>query len=469
MPLDSTQTRHIPLPGGLADRARAAGKAVVYPPHAKRGGSSRHAGTSPEKHEENAGDVNISEPVVAQTTPPPRNRSKQTSPDMQAFLSGWVFDWLAVTIPNGLNGKGSRRAGLEGEREETEAVGRMFTWATTRGLHLMRVGKGADGYLGAAHLAHDPTGTERVATIRAGHSTNMPGLELPGAQGACAELAPLALEELGPVNVSRVDVCFDVSQEGLIDDLHTVMIDLAASRGMDAPRVDGTAEKGRTIYLGKDEAVVRVYQKDLERVSKGHRTAATADPNLVRVEVMLRPKKGKKAGVARIARDEGPGALLGVHLWIRQLMERFAVLTAMAREEAATMAVTRVSSLPDPRPLRERADQGARQYARVFCLAEIADLVQEGGGDWLEAELSPDEVLERAVFRIQRHLSSIVTDVCDRVGVLEARDMEAEATRAKGLLHQWMQEHHEATRVAQEMLMRVGARQYRGSKAPEAA
>jgi hypothetical protein len=457
MPLDSTQTPYSPLPGGLADRARAAGQSV-YLPHAKRGGSLRHEGEIPEKHDDDHPATVSSVDGLAQSTPPPRDRAKKTSADMAAFQAEWAFDWLAVTIPNGIDGKGSRCSGDRGDKEAAEATARMFTWATLKGLHVMRVGKGSDGYLGAAHMAYEPTATDRVLTIRAGHTTNMPGMELTGSDGACAELAPQALSELGPVNVSRVDVCWDVSQSGLMDDLHQLMVALAAERGMDAPRIDGTAERGRTIYLGKDEAVVRVYQKDLERVAKGRIAADDADPDLVRVEVMLRPKKEKKSGIGRTARDEGPGALLGVHLWVRQLMERVAVLTERAREDAAEMAVTRVQGRPDPRSLRDRAEHGTRQYARVWCLAEVAEIVHSRwGGDWLLAEIDPDEVLDRVVDEIKGHLRRVVRDTCERVGVLEAREIEEEAGRAGRMLGVWMDEHHRATTDAKRFLEQAAA------------
>lgn len=458
MPLDSNNTlRHTPIFGGLADRARASGR-VVYPPHAKRGGSLRHEGEIPEKHDDDDRATVPSADGLAQSTPPPRDRAKKTSIDMVAFQAGWSFDWLAVTIPNGLDGKGSRCSGDRGDKEAAEATARMFTWATLKGLHVMRVGKGSDGYLGAAHMAYEPTASDRVLTIRAGHTTNMPGLELTGGDGACADLAPQALAELGPVNVSRVDVCWDVSQEGLMDDLHQLMVTLAAERGMDAPRIDGTADRGRTIYLGKDEAVVRVYQKDLERVAKGRIAADDADPDLVRIEVMLRPKKEKKSGIGLVARDEGPGALLGVHLWVRQMMERVAVLTQRAREDAAEMAVTRIQGRPDPRSLRDRANHGTRQYARVWCLAEIAEIVHNRwGGSWLRAEIDPDEVLDRVVDEIKIHLRRVVRDTCQRVGVLDAREIEDEAHRAGQMLRRWMDEHHRATNDAKEFLEHAAA------------
>jgi hypothetical protein len=455
-----------PLPhklkqGGLADRARAVGPS--NPPHAKRGGSSRQTdfaeGEIPQKkavpHDVDADGSG----AVAQTTPPPRDRSRKTSDDMAGFLSEWRFDWLSLTIPNSKDGRGSRLLGDDGEAEALDAEDRLFTWATLRGLRTMRVGKGSDGYLGAAHLAFDPTASERVATIRAGHTSNMPGMELPGANGACADLAPRALEELGAVNLSRVDVCWDISQDGLMDELHEAMRLLATERRMDPPRVDGTEERGRTIYLGKDEAVVRVYQKDMQRVAKGVLSQDEADPSLVRVEVMLRPKGGKKAGMARVARDEGPGALLGATLWVRQLVERVAVLTARVREEQAQLAVTRVRKLPDPRPLRDRAEHGARQYARTWALAEVADMVEERWeGDWLQAEVDPSEVIERAVKRLRGALNNVAADVCGGVGVLEARDVEAEAERAHDLLNRWMWENTLATERAQGRLLAAASR-----------
>jgi hypothetical protein len=372
---------------------------------------------------------------------------------MQAFQDDWKFDWLALTIPNGIDGKGSRRLGPDGEREAREAEAHLFTWATLKGLRVLRVGKGSDGYLGAAHLAFDPTASERVATIRAGHTTNMPGLELTGGQGACADLAPLALTDLGAV---RVDVCLDVSRPQLMHDMHELMCEIASERGMEPPRIDGSSEKGQTIYMGKDEAIVRVYQKDLERVAKGHLAADQADPDLVRIEVMLRPKGGAKAGMGRTARDEGPGALLGVHLWVRQMMERVAVLTQKAREDQAQMGVTRVRSRPDPRPLRVRAEHGARQYARTFCAAEIADIVKnDWDGDWLKSVVDGSQVIERALARLKDQMLGVVGEVCDRLGVLEVRDTEAEAERARDMLDRWMQENHDATTIAKARLSKA--------------
>lgn len=472
MPFDSTTP--IPAATSLSERARAAmmtrrdvpngsvGAATeaTNPRHGNTGGSS---GQPQSTQGESDARTQLGDESVPQTTPPlqRRSRAKGTSPEMAEFLKCWFFDWLAVTMPNGSNGKGSKTEGPRGEQESVSASNAMFLWATLQGLRLMRIGRGTDGYQGGAHLAFDPTASDRVATIRDGHATNMPSLELPGAQGQCAKLAPKALAELGPVLISRVDSSCDLSQEGLWDDLDELCCEMAIERDMDMPHYDGSPEKGRTLYFGKGEVSVKIYEKDLERLASGVKDEADVDRNLVRIEFTFRPKKGKKAGLAKISRDDGPGALLGTVNWVRHLTERLAVMTQGTREDAATMAVTRVSSTPDPRPIRAKAQHGAEQYAPTFCKAAIAEIVEKKhGGDWLAAEIEPDEVVEVAVDMVKVYIRNAAGVTLENLGVLEVLNHEQEAARAHDRLDLWLREQRQASAEARFALKRAADRAY---------
>lgn len=467
MPVENNT--HVLKSGGLAERAMRSSPAAVrgpYPPSGNTGGSLRHA--LDRKGNGHADKGGLAEPLaqsappscvhVAQSDPPARCRASRTSSDMENFRDRWFSDWLTITIPNGTTGKGSCSPGDVGTAEAHEATARLMSWVTCAGLRLQRAGRGGDGYAGGASFAMDPTSSDTLAVVRAGHATNMPGLELRGGGGACADLAPKALAELGPVLIARADVSLDVSQEGLFDELAELARQTATENGMSAPRVDGTPGAGRTLYLGKGETSVRIYEKGFEMAAKGRIDPADIDPHLVRIEYVFRPRKGAKAGYARIARDEGVGALLGAVHWVRRMTEGIAVIAGYADDETATMAVTRIERTPDPRPVGVRAAHGARQYAGTFCRAAIAGIVAEQfGGDWLAAKVMPDAVEARAMDIVRRAVRMASHDACDAIGVLAVRDAEEEAVRAEQRLIDWIDVQEHETRLAQMALVEAEA------------
>lgn len=480
MPLDDN---HKIKENGLAARAisalnsrdvsRSAGSAATPTPRdGNTGGTLRQSVESIDENQHQSSATNIPLP---QTTPPfiegRKSRAKETKGDMTQFLKLWFFDWLSVTIPNGVDGKGAKAEGLRGERENEEASKRLFTWATLQGLHVQRIGKGTDKYLGAAHLAFDPTAKDRVASIRDGHSKNMPNLELTGANGKCAELAPLALYELGPVLIARADASWDVSQAGLFDDLYDVLCDMSAEHKMDMPRVEGTEEAGRTAYFGAGEASVKIYEKSFEMLAKGKIEEADLDENLVRVEFTFRPKKGKKAGLAKIAREEGPGALLATTRWVRKLTEKLAVMTKKARADQAELAVGRVTETPDVKRPQKMAKAAVQQYRRTLCNGAISQIVQDDwNGDWRAALVDPQLVIERVCDMVRDEIESTAYDLCEQHGVLSVMALEEEADRQKELLDVWMKDQIKKTDAAKFMLAKAAriARESCGLKEPEA-
>lgn len=417
------------VPGGLADSARqfaalwSASAKRTNPPNGNTGGILCHPNAEGVKSPANAGcdmsqggtksslensEGNLKSTKVAKNTPPlrvvaddekpkkKRTRAKQTAPGLAALLDGFFFDWLTITAMNPATGKGVRRPlatrkeAIEDMRFAESWYDRAALWAVSQGLHQSRVGRGTDGYRAGAVLVAKPGSPERVASIRAGHATNMPGIEIPGGLGMAAKLAPSALECLGAVLVARADAAFDYSHpdlmEGLIEYAKAAS-GTGAGKGMEPPSViekDGA----KTMYWGRDEVRVRVYQKDLERVARGHIKRADADPNLVRVEFIFRPKKAKKAAFAALS----PGQMVRTSVWARRMVEHLGQIIGIAKE-GDVLARQEIKEAPDPRTYEERAEAGVSMYARTLCGAAVARLVDRRfGGNWALAEIQPDAV-----------------------------------------------------------------------------
>lgn len=428
----------------------------LRPPSGNTGGTSRQPYVKKDKKT----DALLAKKGSSASKYPPHNarpsRAKQTSSEMQKWLGSWFFDWLAVTIPNSKNGKGSkRRASPEdlakagklpepkrgemlrilseenriGEAEAVEAQDRLCLWSVSQGLRQQRAGKGSDGYDGALHYGVSPTECDRLVSIRAGHRTNMPGLEIPGGDGACARLAPAALDLLGPVLLARADVSWDHSQEGLFDELRNYARFMSMPLGMALPE-DRVSQTGRTFYWGKGEVSVKVYLKDMERVAKGRISPADADPNLVRIEIKFAPKSDKKSGMALLAK-QGAGTLIGTSHWVREFVAHLGEVTGMT-QKGASIGVQRVPQGPDPRTIEERSGHGLAQYAATHCAAVVSRIVhQEFGGDWLAAEVSPDAVRRGVLEMMAGYLdaTNLHEAAVTRLGVDRVRSIEEEALR----------------------------------------
>lgn len=485
---NSTETTQAPaiVPGGNAERALAAladaRAKPTSPPYGNTGGTLRQS-IDPEGEKRAS---KSPEPVQSATNCPPvskrKGRAKKTTPALENWLrDAWFFDWITLTPPNEMDGKGSRRraspseiieagrlTGAErieamsrihyedrlGEEEARKAVVRLCLWAVLNGLHQQRVGNGTDGFAGSLHYAESPVAPidERRATIKAGHSSNMPCLEISGGDGACARLAPLALDNLGPMLLARADVSMDHSQEGLLDALLDYAHRMAKASKMGSPRTIET-DTGRTFYWGKGEASVKVYQKDLERVADGKMDLADADPHLVRIEFRFSPKSNKKAGAAALAK-RGPSVLLGTVHWVRQMVEHIAVLIG-ATEKGDKMAVQRVITAPDGRTPADKAGHGLAQYAGTFCNAALSKIVAERfGGDWLAAEADADEVRAVVLDMVAAFLdaSGAPEAAVSRTGLDKARDAEAEAERGAAVLDFWMARQRRAADDAKDGL-----------------
>lgn len=431
--------------------ARAVAAMRPNPPNGNTGGISRH-GIVP--NGENAWTAKP-EPSklpadVPQNTPPRKraSRARKTSPAMQDFLGLWFLDWLTLTIPNPKTGKGSRPQGDDGEAIQREAELRLMMWARTQGLWSLRVGNGSDGFKGAALLGWKPTDKERVASVRSGHATNMPSLEITGGDGACDDLAESARRLLGPVLVARADVTLDMSQPDLWDDLLAYAKDQSgtgAGKGMKAPRVMA-GECGRTFYWGGDGVSVRVYEKDLERVARGKLDRADADEDLVRVEFTFRPESRRKAAFA----DLTPGEMLGTSRWARRMVETLGQMVGYTAR-GDTMGETKVREMPDATTTEQRAQRVIRQAAKTTIAAAAAGIViRDFGGDWNAAEFDAETLHAAAVSLISDELRDLGTaaDFIETNGLERVQDDDERAAHMARALRVYLSEQASETERA---------------------
>lgn len=436
-----------------------ASKTTENHPYGNTGGTSRH---HLDKKAKNKPKKRPTRKKRDGKYPSRASRAKTTSLQMQKFLNSAFIDWLTVSVPNGLDGTGRRVGTFEtaedmpeleqfkqGEFEEEEARNHLFMSAANEGLRPMRIGRGTDGFHGAAHLAFDPTSTERVATIRAGHSKNMPNMELPGSSGICARLAPAMLAKLGPINVPRVDVTFDISQIALWDDLDALATEMVRQRDRLKPQeYKGAEETGRSFYLGGGDVRLRVYEKSFELLQNKKIEPDQLDPNLVRIEFSITPQQAAdKAALGKFLQEKNsdgelankPGNLLKNYAWVRTFVEKLAVISEYAQDDEANLSVGRLDKMPVSRPCIVRARQAAHQYSRTFCNAAIAKMVDENwNGNWRSALIDPQEVTQEAIGLILPAIESRAFEMCEFHGTFEAQTIEEDAVRNRILLDDWV-------------------------------
>lgn len=158
----------------------------------------------------------------------------------------------------------------------------------------------------------------RFSIYWGGHNTN-PNVK---ATSHHAQLiAPWLRQAFPEHRVSRADVAFDFSFPHAFDWLTSQVEPVAEKRGVSSKFVgdlrencpDWPEEKrsGRTWYFGsfRSDMMLTIYEKGFEMRSKG---VVNADPNLVRLEVRVRPQKSRKALAARL----DPFELVGFSKWI---------------------------------------------------------------------------------------------------------------------------------------------------------
>lgn len=324
---------------------------------------------------------------------------------MAALLNQFEFDWFQITLPAS-DGGGTIP---EGETEEP-ALNHALAWCELMQLHFGKIGGGANGYRAALPLHNGPEG-EVVAKLACGSTTRvMPNLTITGGEGVCAKLAPAAQEYFKGARLSRADVRFDWSQEGFWDALLSMTRRLAASN----PKMGGVriieSEGGRTFYLGSTTSTVmlRVYEKDKERVATGKLDLSECDPHLVRVEFVFKPQSRSKAGFAKLT----PAEMLRSSVWAREWLVRMAqMMNAVGKH--VKLSKTRVEREERTTDLEASAIHGATQFGGVFSRLAISRLTAERfEGSYADAVFTRDEIEAKAAMLFFEMLQ--VTDGAER-------------------------------------------------------
>lgn len=196
----------------------------------------------------------------------------------------------------------------------------------------------------------------------------------PHIQATSQDAAPVAdfIRSAFPAHkVSRADVCWDFSLAGGFDLLRSIIEPIARKSRASVCLIgdpDPNSTKGQTIYFGSrksSDLFIRLYQKGLERRAAG---VVDADPDWVRLEVVVRPRKGRKADAATMQ----PQEFVGFSKWASQ-----------AVSEALGVAIP---FLPDTTLRKSRDDEAfahmCKQYGRL-----LRRLVEKDGWAVLQGSL----------------------------------------------------------------------------------
>lgn len=498
MPLDSNNQQSL---SAKAIAARDASRAISIP-YSNTGctsgqnqppqGGGAVCGTAPTTQQSKAPDGGTADQCAAdapQITPPPsdgkksrKSRRKATSAATAEWLKHWSWDYASLTLPNGKTGTGIKRGhdyrditaaaghidlavreaaqwAVENERvrgcgEEDTGKEALCLFALGQGLVSTKIGGGGDGYKAGLWYAPTKDG-EAFVMVRGSHPTNMPGLVISGGNGAGDPAIRAALDALPGCLAARLDVRWDHSRPGYLDDLLAYMERESAERGVAPPEITDKG-KGITIKWGSKAsgAIVRVYQKDLERLAKGRIEEADVDPDLVRVEFVFSPSSAKKAAVAEIGRQAGPGALLGTIKWVRKMTEHIGRLTGAA--EDATIAVQRIKPTKEPLTLMQRAAQAVNASSRMMCLAVTSEIVQQRfDGDWIKAKIDEDEILREVNAMFARMMVANDAAVREHIrnGLDEVRTIEEEAERGVKAMQRMVERNEKASEAAKKAML----------------
>lgn len=175
---------------------------------------------------------------------------------------------------------------------------------------------GGSGYR-KSHRVVDAAG-DPLATLLHGSRTSAANLR---GSGHSAEPVAALIRTTWPIhNVSRIDVCQDMTNPGLFKRCERTMRRVALAAGLETglTYVPDIADKGRTYRVGGNTSatIVRLYEKGLEQLGKGKVTLAEVDRHLVRLEIQHRPRRAPdKLAVATLE----PTMVWGVSSWTKEL------------------------------------------------------------------------------------------------------------------------------------------------------
>lgn len=141
-----------------------------------------------------------------------------------------------------------------------------------------------------------------------------------GSGGSAPAVADYLRSSFPKHRVSRADVALDTNEPGSFDAFASGIGSIARQTGVDINfhgDPDTTSRKGRTWYYGSKHSDVRIclYEKGLKAIKDGD---SDADPNWVRCELRVRPRKQRKFSSATMMPEE----FWGLSRWTQRVAEK---------------------------------------------------------------------------------------------------------------------------------------------------
>lgn len=179
-------------------------------------------------------------------------------------------------------------------------------------------GKLAGGYRETFLLQREGEVVCQMVTNGSGSSAGSHQIRVQGKHSP--EVAALVRELLPMHTVSRADVAVDLKAEGVFERLVKQFEQIGQEAGVTLRRegagwYEHQRDKGRTLYLGSRQSAVmlRLYERGKKLLGEGEQ----ADPNLVRIEVEVKPGSKAKRLLAHIEES----ALFGCSAWTKRIAE----------------------------------------------------------------------------------------------------------------------------------------------------
>lgn len=315
--------------------------------------------------------------------------SKKDADALKALLNEMFFDWFQFTLPSISGG-----AKIVKNGEDKVAVQNVLIFSRKNGLHALGACGGNNGYGSGLMFSAGLGQKETVAKLNTCSKTGiMPNVQFSGGKGLCAKIAPLAQQTFYGASLSRADVSYDISQEGLFDDLYAMACSMSEeNKKIGKPNIVGKLAEGMSFYLGSKKSVtsIKVYQKDMERAKKGEINWIDADPHLVRIEVTFRPQSNAKKAYFKMS----PADMIATSAMAREFMSNAAKIMNFT-DQKTKIRLKKVDRVMKEKTLETTVRHGFKQYApSIMKLATKNIIDRDYGGKVNAAKISPIQILQ---------------------------------------------------------------------------
>lgn len=201
--------------------------------------------------------------------------------------------------------------------------------------------------------------------------------------GQAGDAARAFLQDAYPDHaVSRADVASDVDEPGAFDRIVALVDPIARKSGVKVtfigdpgdPEKPPEARTGRSMYFGSEKSDVRlvIYEKGLEQIAKG--VLGQHSPNWVRIELRVRPRKGRKATTGRLELAQ----MYGMAKWTMEVARHLDLASPnyspdiSMRESTAEKAFRAMT-----RQYRATIIAMQKQHSREWVLERIGNVMDE--------------------------------------------------------------------------------------------